>query len=89
MPLNRPLAAALCLSLALPPGCATRDRYINDCPGTRAEAEECADGRARRANLRSWGTSIGAVALVAAFVAVAAAIPRDRDYCRRQGYYGC
>lgn len=87
MPLNsRPLAAVLCLSLALPPGCATRDRYINDCPGTRAEAEECADGRARRANLRSWGAAIGALALVAA---VGAAIPRDKDYCRRRGYYDC
>lgn len=87
MPVNKPVAAALCLSLALPAGCATRDRYINDCPGTRAEAVECADGQARRANLTAWGTAIGVLALIAAVGAVVAAVDDKDAYRRQQGYY--
>lgn len=85
MPMNRALAAALCLSLALPPGCATRDRYIDDCPGTRAEAVECADSRARRANLATWGTAIGVLALAVAVGAATASLG-GKDAYRRRAY---
>ncbi len=85
MPLNKPVAAVLCFSLALSPGCVTRDRYINDCPGTRAEAEECADRRARRANLTAWGTAIGVLALSVGIGAAVSSVSK-REYYRGRYY---